>query len=44
MIGLRHAADMTPQDGILRDADGKDWTPLDLAALVRDERFLQVAL
>jgi twitching motility protein PilI len=44
VIGLRHAADMRPQDGLLRDADGWDWTPLDLAALVRDERFLQVAL
>lgn len=44
VIGLRHAADMRPLEGLLRDADGWDWTPLDLAALVRDERFLQVAL
>jgi twitching motility protein PilI len=44
VFGLRHAADMTPQDGRLVDADGKDWTPLALSALARDERFLQVAL
>jgi twitching motility protein PilI len=25
-----------------RDADGKQWTALDLGALVRDERFLHV--
>jgi twitching motility protein PilI len=44
VLGLRHAADMTPQDGVLRDADGNDWTPLDLAALAGDARFLSVAL
>jgi twitching motility protein PilI len=44
VFGLRHAADMTLQDGRLVDADGKDWTPLALSALARDERFLQVAL
>lgn len=47
VLGLRHAADMRPQDdashSLLRDVDGFDWTPLDLAALVRDERFLHVA-
>jgi twitching motility protein PilI len=42
--GLRQAADMTPQDGRLVDADGKAWTPLALAALAQDERFLQVGL
>jgi twitching motility protein PilI len=42
VVGLRHAADMTPDGACLRDADGKDWTPLSLAALVREERFLQV--
>jgi twitching motility protein PilI len=42
--GLRHASEMTPGDGVLRDPDGNDWTPLGLAALVQDERFLQVGL
>lgn len=42
--GLRQAADMQPQDGRLVDADGQAWTPLALAALARDERFLQVGL
>ena len=44
VYGLRHAADMRPEDGRLVDADGSAWTPLALAALARDERFLQVAL
>ncbi|MFL6633897.1 MAG: chemotaxis protein CheW [Massilia sp.] len=43
VVGLRHAADMTPLDARLRDADGQEWTPLSLAALAREERFLQVA-
>jgi twitching motility protein PilI len=43
VVGLRHAADMTPLDACLRDADGQEWTPLSLAALAREERFLQVA-
>jgi twitching motility protein PilI len=43
VVGLRHAADMTPADGGLRDADGQAWTPLSLAALAHEERFLQVA-
>lgn len=42
--GLRQAADMSPQDGRLVDADGNAWTPLALAALAQDERFLQVGL
>jgi twitching motility protein PilI len=42
--GLRQAADMTSQDGRLVDADGNAWTPLALAALAQDERFLQVGL
>ncbi len=42
--GLRQAADMTPQDGRLVDADGQAWTPLALGALAQDERFLQVGL
>jgi len=44
VVGLRHAADMTSFDAGLRDADGASWTPLSLAALAADERFLQVAL
>ncbi|QJE00602.1 chemotaxis protein CheW [Massilia forsythiae] len=52
VAGLRQAADMRPLDaadddgagGRLVDAGGKVWTPLALAALARDERFLQVAL
>ena len=44
VYGLRHAGDMTPDGERLRDGEGQAWTPLDLAALVRDERFLQVGL
>lgn len=44
VYGLRHAADMQPDGQQLRDADGNPWTPLALAALVREERFLQVGL
>jgi twitching motility protein PilI len=43
VVGLRHAADMTPLDARLRDADGQEWTPLSLAALAREDRFLHVA-
>lgn len=43
VVGLRHVGDMTPGDGGLRDAEGQEWTPLSLAALAREERFLQVA-
>ena len=46
--GLRRADAMTPatQDGAphLVDADGQAWTPLSLAALVQEERFLHVGL
>ena len=38
---------MTPDGAQLTqliDADQQAWTPLDLAALVRDERFLHVGL
>jgi len=48
VIGLRHAADMQPirpsDNTRLRDADGLDWTPLALADLVHEERFLHVGL
>jgi twitching motility protein PilI len=43
VVGLRHAADMESLEGRLRDAEGQEWTPLSLAALAREERFLQVA-
>jgi twitching motility protein PilI len=43
VVGLRHAADMASEGGRLRDADGQEWTPLSLAALAREERFLRVA-
>ncbi|MBW8898711.1 MAG: chemotaxis protein CheW [Massilia sp.] len=43
VVGLRHAADMESAEGRLRDAEGDEWTPLSLAALAREERFLQVA-
>lgn len=42
--GLRQAADMTPSAGRLVDAEGNAWTPLALAALAQDARFLQVGL
>lgn len=42
VYGLRQAADMERADGRLRDADGNEWTPLSLAGLVAEERFLQV--
>jgi twitching motility protein PilI len=44
VYGLRHAAGMESVGAQLRDADGNDWTALDLAALVADERFLHVGL
>ncbi|MES2151378.1 MAG: chemotaxis protein CheW [Pseudomonadota bacterium] len=42
VYGLRHAAEMTPEGDRLRDVDHNAWTPLDLAALVQDPRFLHV--
>lgn len=46
--GLRRADTMTPDTGgsamRLLDVDGQAWTPLSLAALVQEERFLQVGL
>ncbi|SFD64805.1 chemotaxis protein CheW [Massilia yuzhufengensis] len=44
VYGLRQASSMQREGEALRDADGNLWTPLSLAALVREERFLQVAL
>ncbi len=43
VFGLRQASGMTREGELLRDADGHAWTPLSLAALVREERFLHVA-
>jgi twitching motility protein PilI len=42
VYGLRQPGAMTPEDGLLRDAEGQAWRPLSLAALVREERFLHV--
>ncbi|MDL2356671.1 MAG: chemotaxis protein CheW [Pseudomonadota bacterium] len=44
VYGLRHAAGMQPHGECLRDADGNDWTALDLAALVAEPHFLHVGL
>ena len=42
VYGLRHADDMQRQGDHLVDADANEWHALDLAALVRDPRFLQI--
>jgi twitching motility protein PilI len=42
VYGLRHAGDMQQHGDHLRDADAKEWDVLDLAALARDPRFLQI--
>ena len=42
--GLRQAEKMQPHGLQLRDADGNDWTALDLSMLVAEERFLHVGL
>ncbi|HEX9171730.1 MAG TPA: chemotaxis protein CheW [Telluria sp.] len=44
VYGLRQVDDMRADGELLRDRDDIAWTPLSLAALVRDERFLQVGL
>ncbi|GGE60317.1 chemotaxis protein CheW [Massilia psychrophila] len=44
VYGLRDGAGMEVSGAQLRDTDGNQWTPLDLAALVADERFLHVGL
>jgi twitching motility protein PilI len=44
VYGLRRAAAMEDAGARLRDAEGHAWTPLSLAALVREERFLHVSL
>ena len=42
VYGLRHAAGMESSGQRLLDADANEWTPLDLAALVAETRFLHV--
>ncbi|MCD2515161.1 chemotaxis protein CheW [Massilia sp. G4R7] len=42
VFGLRQASGMTRDGDALVDADGQRWTPLSLAALVREPRFLDV--
>lgn len=42
VYGLRQAGAMERVGDALRDADGNTWTPLSLAALVREERFLHI--
>jgi len=44
VYGLRQASSMQQEGDALRDQEGKLWTPLSLAALVREERFQNVAL
>ena len=44
VYGLRDGAGMAAAGAQQGDADGNRWTPLDLAALVADERFLHVGL
>ena len=44
VYGLRRASAMEDVGTGLRDAEGHAWTLLSLAALVREERFLQVSL
>jgi twitching motility protein PilI len=43
VYGLRQASGMRREGDVLVDADDNPWTPLSLAALVREERFLHVA-
>jgi twitching motility protein PilI len=44
VYGLRQAGAMKAHGDRLVDAEANEWTPLALAALVREERFLQVGL
>jgi twitching motility protein PilI len=44
VYGLRMAGAMAREGDGLVDADGQVWMPLSLAALVREERFLHVAV
>jgi len=42
VYGLRQAGEMEAAGARLRDRDANEWTALELAALVREPRFLQV--
>lgn len=42
VYGLRQASEMRPEGEQLVDADAQAWSLLDLAALVRDPRFVQI--
>jgi twitching motility protein PilI len=42
VYGLRQGAAMSTAGARLCDADGMEWTPLALAALAADERFLHI--
>ncbi|RJG10814.1 chemotaxis protein CheW [Massilia cavernae] len=42
VLGLRQAAGMEAAGERLRDGEGNEWTPLDLAELTREPRFLHV--
>ena len=44
VYGLRHAGDMRRDGDHLVDADANAWSMLDLAALARDPRFLQIGM
>jgi twitching motility protein PilI len=44
VVGLRHAGDMELVGERLRDVDAKEWAPLDLAALCKEQRFLHIGL
>lgn len=43
VYGLRQAGAMERDGVVLRDPEGNAWTPLSLAALVQEPRFLHVA-
>ncbi|HEU4852245.1 MAG TPA: chemotaxis protein CheW [Telluria sp.] len=44
VYGLRDAGAMHEEDGMLRDGEGNEWTPLDLAKLVKETRFLHIGM
>jgi twitching motility protein PilI len=54
LVGLRHAAQITAEPGeslarpgfagnVFRDAEGRRWQEIDLAALARNDQFLAIA-
>ncbi|HEY1042621.1 MAG TPA: chemotaxis protein CheW [Telluria sp.] len=44
VYGLRDTAAMQDAGGTLVDADGQEWTTLDLAGLVKEPRFLHIGM